>query len=142
MKPGPAARVRVTLVTGASAALREQAIVHALQGAAAAPDGSIGLILEGLPSGQPQHAGALDPQSNPVLRQTARIAPGCLCCIGNLTLKVTLNRLLRQPPQRLECLYISLDSAAHIAQVRAFLSQPPYDALLSLGDDLAAVELL
>lgn len=134
--------MRVTLVTGAHAAAREGAIAAAIRPASNAnsiPNASIALILEGFPSGLSQHASALDPQHNPALRQAARIAPGCLCCVGNLTLKVTLNRILRQPPQRLHCLqflYISLATATHIAQVRAFLSQPPYDRLLSLTDDL------
>ncbi|WP_025916668.1 hypothetical protein [Herminiimonas sp. CN] len=130
-----AALVRVTLVTGASAAAREQAIARAIRAAAPAPNGSIALILEGLPGGLSQQTVALDPQHNPVLGQTARIAPGCMCCVGNLTLKVTLNRILRRAPQ---CLYISLAGAAHIGQLRAFLSRPPYDVLLRLGDDLAA----
>ena len=131
--------MRVTLVTGASAAAREAAIAAAMRPAAGAPaailNGSIALILEGFPSGVSQQAAALDPQHNPALAQVARIAPGCLCCIGNLTLKVTLNRILRRPPQRL---YISLASATHIGQLRAFLSSPPYDSLLSLTDDLNA----
>ena len=127
--------VRVTLVSGASAAAREAAIAAAIRPAAAAPvpERTIALILEGLPGGLSQAAAALDPQFNPVLAQAARIAPGCLCCVGNLTLKVTLNRILRRPPQRL---YVSLASATHIGQLRAFLSSPPYDSLLSLTDDL------
>lgn len=130
--------VRVTLVTGAYAAARETAIAAALRPAAftsSAPiiGGTVALILEGLPSGQSEHAAMLDPHHNPLLAQAARIAPGCLCCIGNLTLKVTLNRILRHPPQRL---YISLASATHIGQLRAFLSSPPYDSLLRLTDDL------
>lgn len=134
----PHAPVRVTLVTGACAAVRETGIAAALKAAASAPAsaplaGTVALILEGLPSGQTEHAAILDPHHNLLLAQTARIAPGCLCCIGNLTLKVTLNRILRHPPQRL---YISLASATHIAELRAFLSSPPYDRLLRLTDDL------
>ncbi|MGV8893638.1 MAG: GTPase [Burkholderiaceae bacterium] len=131
---GPA-YVRVTLVTGADAAAREGAIAAAIHSPS---DGTIALILEGFPSGQSQHVKALDPQHNPALLQAARIAPGCLCCVGNLTLKVTLNRILRQRPQRLQFLFISLATATHIAQVRTFLSQAPYDRLLKLSDDLNA----
>ena len=133
------APVRVTLVTGACTAARETAIAAALMSVASAPAAAplvgctVALILEGLPSGQSEHAAMLDPHHNPLLVQAARIAPGCLCCIGNLTLKVTLNRILRHPPQRL---YISLASATHIGQLRAFLSSPPYDTLLRLTDDL------
>lgn len=129
------APVRVTLVTGPSAAAREAAIVRAIRAVVPAPSGAIGLILEGLPSGRWQEAAALDPQHNPALAQAVRIAPGCLCCVGNLTLKVTLNRILRRPPQRL---YVSLATAAHIEQVRAFLNRPPYDRLLRLAGDLHA----
>lgn len=125
--------MRVTLVSGASAAAREAAIAAAIR--PAAPECSIALILEGLPSGLSQPAAALDPQHNPALAQAVRIAPGCLCCVGNLTLKVTLNRILRRAPQRL---YISLAGATHIGQLRAFLSSPPYDSLLSLSGDLTA----
>ncbi|NMM38763.1 MAG: GTPase [Glaciimonas sp.] len=132
------AYVYVTLVTGTNAAARECVIAAAIQPAATdeagfVPNGTVALILEGFPSGLSQQAAALDPQHNPALMQTARIAPGCLCCVGNLTLKVTLNRILRQRPQRL---YISLATATHIVQLRAFLSQPPYDRLLKLTDDL------
>lgn len=132
------AYVCVTLVTGLNAATREGAIASAIQPTAVADslaNGSIALILEGFPSGQSAQAAALDPQHNPALAQAARIAPGCLCCVGNLTLKVTLNRILRHPPQRL---YISLATATHIAQLYTFLSQPPYDRLLRLTDDLNA----
>ena len=49
--------------------------------------------------------------SPPAALQLLRIAPGCLCCSGNLVLRVTLNRLLRHPPARL---FISLADATHI----------------------------
>jgi hypothetical protein len=67
--------------------------------------------------------------------QVLRIAPGCLCCAGNVVLRVTLNRLLRRPPAQL---FISLADATHVGQLRAMLSAPPYDTLLSLCDDVAA----
>ncbi|GGX96404.1 GTPase [Pseudoduganella dura] len=67
--------------------------------------------------------------------QMHRIAPGCLCCAGNVVLRVTLNRLLRRPPAQL---FISLADATHVGQLRAMLSAPPYDTLLSLCDDVAA----
>ena len=67
--------------------------------------------------------------------QMLRIAPGCLCCAGSVVLRVTLNRLLRRPPAQL---FISLADATHVGQLRAMLSAPPYDTLLSLCDDVAA----
>ncbi|HEU5437088.1 MAG TPA: GTPase [Telluria sp.] len=108
-----------TLVLGATAMAREQAI------AAAAPPGAA-ILLEGMPSGTnilPDHLDA------------ARIAPGCLCCTGNLVLRVTLNRILRRHPQRL---YIGLASTEHLDQLRSWLSAPPYDQLLALTPDLLA----
>lgn len=139
--PLQSALVCVTLVTGATAAARETAVAAAVRNIVATgtmPNGSIALILEGFPSGSEQHADALDAQCNPVLAQAARIAPGCLCCVGNLTLKVTLNRILRQRPQRLRYIFISLADATHIDRLRAILRQPPYDCLLKLEDDMQA----
>lgn len=116
----------VTLVTGVSASTREAAIAARVDRRC-----STGLILEGLPDGidpfaQIDHVAGL---------QVKRIAPGCVCCIGNLTLRVTLNRILRSPPARL---YLSLAAADHIEEVRRFLTRAPYDALLTLTDDIHA----
>jgi hypothetical protein len=58
-----------------------------------------------------------------------RVAPACMCCTGNLTLRVHLNRLLRHAP---EAICISLANDEHIGQLLAFLSSPPYHSLLSL----------
>ena len=107
----------VTLVTGPSALVREQAI------ASAAPSGAA-ILLEGMASGisnLPEH---LD---------IVRIAPGCLCCTGNLVLRVTLNRILRRGPDRL---FMGLASTEHLDQLRSWLSAPPYDQLLALTPDL------
>jgi hypothetical protein len=46
---------------------------------------------------------------------------------------VTLNRLLREQPQRF---FISVASDEHLDLLRQFLQIPPYDTLLSLTDDL------
>jgi hypothetical protein len=110
--------VPTTLVLGASMACREQAI------AAAAPPGAA-ILLEGIPSGitiLPDHFDA------------TRIAPGCLCCTGNLVLRVTLNRILRRHPERL---FIGLASTEHLDQLRSWLSAPPYDQLLALTPDIS-----
>lgn len=118
--------ILVTLVTGASAGVREAAIAAALE-----PGKTAALILEGLPDASVMLA-ALAESS---IVQIARIAPGCPCCSGNLTLRVTLNRMLRQQPERL---YIGLSSSSHLDHIRAFLSQPPYGELLTLTPDLQA----
>ncbi len=123
-----APRVATTLVTGPSAGAREQAIAARI---AASPgsmhqDGASAVILEGLAlAGSPLEA------SPSIL--LSRIAPGCLCCAGNLVLRVTLNRLLRQRPGRL---YIALARGDHLDQLRSWLQSAPYDQLLELTEVL------
>lgn len=115
--------IRITLVTGRQAAKREAAIARAMS-----PARKTALILEGLPSGT-----SLFFEDHGNLKQV-RIAPGCLCCTGNLTLRVTLNRLLRQEPDEV---FISLATDTHLEQLRQFLASPPYDKLLQLTDTLS-----
>lgn len=117
-----------TLVVGGSAASRERAIAAAIA-SFSDPDLSAVALLEGLPDASGGSAALLAGDR----LQIVRIAPGCPCCIGNLTLRVTLNRILRRPPAQL---YIGLASTLHLAQIRQFLSQPPYDAWLQLNQDL------
>ena len=112
-----------TLVVGGTYAARESAIAASLRAGQQSE-----VILEGMPDGKP---GLLDTAIAP--DDIRRIAPGCLCCAGNLTMRVTLNRVLRHPPQRL---FISLANAAHLAEIRAFLATSPYQSLLTLTDDL------
>lgn len=113
-----------SLVIGARAKNREATILSRL-------DSSVhtAIILEGLPDGS-SDLDTLAPHSQ---LKIARIAPGCMCCTGNLVLRVTLNRILRTRPERL---YISVADSAHIAQLRSFLTQAPYDSLLTLTDDI------
>jgi G3E family GTPase len=113
-----AMRVATTLVTGATGHERERAIAAELH-----QNGAISaVILEGLPDGQP----ILHPSPSLLIE---RIAPGCLCCTGNLVLRVTLNRLLRRAPARL---YIGVANAEHLDQLRSWLCSAPYDQLLDL----------
>lgn len=117
----------LTLVAGGSYAQREQAIAKLCEAdaasasvspsASASPSACIAVVLEGLPAGD-----LLLQSSGRVLIH--RIAPGCFCCIGNLTMKVTLNRLLRQP---LTHLYLAVASSAHLDNIQLTLAQPPYD---------------
>lgn len=132
----------LTLVTGASAAQRERAIATVLAADAASTAGTPSsdatgnaspkvaraVILEGLPDGH----GVLTPSSTLLI---SRIAPGCLCCTGNLVLRVTLNRILRGRPARL---FIGLASIDHLDQLRSWLQHSPYDQLLELTPDLAS----
>ncbi|KAB0331089.1 GTPase [Janthinobacterium lividum] len=120
----------LTLVSGGRAAGREAAIAQALP-----PDQPAAVILEGLADGNgilADLAEQVSPSPSFPL-QLLRIAPGCLCCSGNLVLRVTLNRLLRHPPARL---FISLADASHIEQLRTWLTASPYDALLALQADM------
>ena len=113
-----------TVVFGGTYAAREAAIAAALRASQHSA-----AILEGLPDGK---AGSpLDSALAP--DDIRRIAPGCLCCAGNLTMRVTLNRVLRHPPQRL---FISLAHGEHLEQIHAFLAMPSYQPLLTLTPDL------
>jgi hypothetical protein len=119
-----AARVTTSLVTGATAGARERLIAAQLAADPAAA--SCAVLLEGLPDGHT----ILVPSPALLIE---RIAPGCLCCTGNLVLRVTLNRLLRRRPDRL---YIGLATTEHLDQLRSWLQNPPYDQLLELTPDL------
>ena len=118
----PPARVSATIVTGPTAAARE-----ALVGASLVPGQHSAAILEGLPDGRSL---LLDRSDKLVLH---RVAPACLCCTGNLVLRVTLNRILRLRPDRL---FIGVASPDHLDQLRSWLRHPPYDQLLELTPDL------
>lgn len=50
----------------------------------------------------------------------ARLAPGCVCCVGQVPLRVTLTRTVRT--HRPDDLLLLLATAAHLPRVRALLS--------------------
>jgi len=151
------ARAATSLVTGTTAAAREQAIAallalpfpEALSSSSSSASSVAGSAGGGL-SSAPSCPGVVAPfdavilegmgvastplESGPSL-QVMRIAPGCLCCDGNLVLRVTLNRLLRQRPVRL---FIGLASSEHLDQLRSWLAAPPYDQLLALSPTVHA----
>ena len=117
----------LTLVLGPAGSDREHAIAAEIATwGPRAPGVRVAAILEGLPTGQATllASATLD---------LHRIAPGCLCCTGNLVLRVTLNRLLRRPPDHL---FIGMASLEHLDQLRSWLSNSPYDQLLELRPDL------
>lgn len=116
--------ISTTLVTGASGAEREAAIAASLD-----RQMPTAVILEGLADGKCE----LPSGADAALLKVVRIAPGCICCTGSLTMRVTLNRILRHPPQRL---FIGLADARHLPDIRKFLGAPPYDRLLTLTDDI------
>lgn len=111
-----------TLVIGGTASAREAAIQPLLA------DASTAVILEGLPDGQ----ALLNSDLSRHLEIT-RIAPSCLCCTGNLVMRVTLNRLLRNQPSRL---FIGVASTEHLTALRTFLKEAPYDHILHLTNDV------
>ncbi len=115
----------LSLVLGGSADDRERAIAADLP-----PGLACAAIIEGLPSGG---AAPLNEMPPDVSLEVVRVAPGCPCCTGNLTMRVTLNRILRRSPARL---YLSLSDASHREQVLLFLQAPQYLALLAIGPDL------
>jgi G3E family GTPase len=120
-------RTVLTLVTGPSARERETAIAAQLSDLH--EDGTQAIILEGLASGTSPL------EDLPPDQTLARIAPGCLCCTGNLVLRVTLNRLLRRRPRRI---FIGVADSEHLDQLRSWLQSEPYDQLLRLTSDLNA----
>ncbi|MDB5934487.1 MAG: GTPase [Massilia sp.] len=113
--------VATSLVTGPTAGARERLIAAQLP-----PATFTAVLLEGLPDGHT----ILVPSPTLLIE---RIAPGCLCCTGNLVLRVTLNRLLRRRPARL---FIGPATTEHLDQLRSWLQHPPYDQLLELTADL------
>jgi G3E family GTPase len=119
-----------TLVSGGRPAAREAAIAAALD-----PSVQTAVILEGIASGN----GHLESKDNTDALRVLRIAPGCMCCVGNLTLRVTLNRLLRKPPSRL---FIALSTSTHLAQIRNFLCTEPYDTFLTLTEDMTLMDAI
>jgi hypothetical protein len=121
------APVPTTLVIGPAAATREAAIAAVISHHPN-PHG-IAVILEGLAPG----TSSLDGLAGGV--QIARIAPGCLCCAGNVVLRVTLNRQLRQRPGHI---FIGVARSEHLDQLRSWLQGEPYDQLLELTPDLQA----
>ena len=118
---------RTTLVSGADAATREAAIRRSIDSENAP---STAVILEGLAYGND----AFEFSANRPNIHIIRIASGCLCCTGNLTLGVHLNRILRQRPAQL---YISLADATHIERLEEFLKQPAYAKWLTLAGQMS-----
>jgi G3E family GTPase len=61
-----------------------------------------------------------------------QLAAGCVCCVGQLPLRVTVARLLRQVrPARL---WIEISDGAHLAEVRRQLSGPGFHGAIALMD--------
>lgn len=76
------------------------------------PQGARAVLVEGLFE-------VLDlPAEIPLLR----LAPGCVCCVGQVPLRVALVRLVRQ--HRPQQLLLLLARGSHLDRVRALLAEP------------------
>ncbi len=112
----------VSLVFGGTATSRHEAIA-----ARVSEDKKTAAIIEGIAG-----TGALDsmlPSSNNL--QLVHLAPGCPCCTGQLVMRVTLNRLLRQHPDQI---YLSLANTEHLTGVINFLQEDQYRERLKIGE--------
>ena len=121
-------KVQLTIVSGGNYQQRENRIASMLKGFTQTKN--VAIILEGLPSGESSLESLLE--ASPSSR-IERIAPGCVCCIGQLALRVTLNRLLRQHPERL---FLAISDVVHIDALTALLQAPPYDQWITLGESI------
>ncbi|MFZ6769602.1 GTPase [Undibacterium sp. Di26W] len=115
------AKAQLHLVHGGSYTQRETAIAASLSRLPATLSNAV--ILEGLPAGQD----ILLATNN---LHVTRIAPGCFCCIGNLSLRVTLNRVLRQKPAHI---FLGVASDAHLDQLSLTLQEPGYANWLEIA---------
>lgn len=114
---------KTQLVYGLNSIARENKIATML-----IPNSDTAVIIEGIANGNSK----LEKIDQEVNLTIYRIAPGCPCCTGSLTMRVTLNRLLRKPPHYL---YISLASNEHLTSIREFLQAPQYKNLLTLQEE-------
>jgi hypothetical protein len=62
-----------------------------------------------------------------------KVVPGCPCCSGNLTMRVMLNRALKEKP---DLVFLSLANPLHLTAIRDFLQEDQYSGRLDLGFDL------
>ena len=120
----PRAPVPAWLVSGLPGAARARAIVARL--AAVPADAPVSLLLEGAPAD-----GTAELAARPGWRSHV-LAPACPCCIGNLALRVTLARVLRQETPA--ALLIAIADATHLPRLERWLRAPPWDAWLMLRD--------
>ena len=60
------------------------------------------------------------PLAAPAAVPLARLAPGCVCCVGQVPLRVTLTRVVRA--HRPQDILLLLASAEHLPRVRALLA--------------------
>lgn len=116
-------KTELVLIAGGSYCEREAWIATAvLQMDILQAPSKYGVLLEGLPSGQMP----LQTDHQLVIE---RIAPGCFCCIGQLVMRVTLNRMIRQ---KFDSLFIAINDPEHLANLQSLLASPAYSSHLIL----------
>ncbi len=115
--------IKTRLIYGLSSLERENKIATLLE-----PNSKNAVIIEGIANGN-SRLGEINQNDHVIIQ---RIAPGCPCCIGSLTMRVTLNRLLRMSPHYL---YISLASNKHLPSIREFLQTAQYKDMLTLQEE-------
>ncbi len=119
------AKAQLHLLHGGNYKQREAAISAALSHLPQ-HQGSV-VILEGLPDGQ----NLLIPTAQV---QIHRIAPGCFCCIGDISLRVTLNRALRQKPAHI---FLAITTDEHLDKLLSSLQHSSYSNLLDIMEPQA-----
>jgi len=118
------ASVPVSVLTGLPGAARAAALTKLLSGLT--DDAPVSVLLEGAPAdGTPEW------QPPPGVHLHV-LAPACLCCIGNLTLRVTLARVLRHEMPR--HVVIGIADPLHRPRLFDWLAQPPWAGRLSTQD--------
>lgn len=79
--------------------------------------------------------GALPPMANVT---TVAAEPGCICCVGQVSLRVALTRLLRDArPQRL---YLELGEPAHLAASLRTLRSPFLAPVIAIAEIVGVVD--
>jgi hypothetical protein len=117
--------ISVTLAYGGKRAQREAAIAAYLEPSAFSIVLIEGLLMESDDSSPSAWGSSI---------KIVRIGPACPCCAGSLSLKVNLNRLLREKPQQL---ILALADSTHPEAVKSILQEAQYRQLIQLAPDLS-----
>jgi G3E family GTPase len=115
--------VQVTLQVAAGAQRQQQALRQWLDARQRAADGrTCAVIAEGA------FFALQAPEQVPVVR----LAPGCVCCVGQTPLRVALLRLLRE--RRPQSVLLLLSTAGHRGRVRDMLARGALGEVFDLVD--------
>jgi G3E family GTPase len=119
--------VPTVVVTGARGAGKTTWLAHALDARPAAERRAVLLTEVG--------AASLDPRRNVTV---AAAEPGCICCVGQVSLRIALTRLLRESmPARL---YLELGEPAHLGASLRTLRNPWLAPVLTLVEVVGVVD--